>query len=162
RPDLVAERPGHIVWLSTAQIFEPLPPTHWLFQELGMCPGRASMLAGYGYSGKTLAGQALLLAAAAGIPAWGHFPTGAPLRVRHMDFEQGRHATLKRYQRLAAGMELSLGDVAPRLEVTIFPPATLNAKDAADVYARASEGCDLVFLDSLAGATPGEPENEST
>lgn len=162
RPDLIAEQPGRIVWISTAQIFEPLPPTHWLFQELGICPGRPSMLAGYGYSGKTLAGQALLLAAAAGIPAWGHFPAGPPLRVRHFDFEQGRHATLKRYQRLAAGMELSLGDIAPRLEVTIFPPAPLNAKDAADIYARESEGVDLVFIDAFAGATPGEAENEST
>lgn len=162
RADLVEAQPGRIHWISTSQIFEPLPPTHWLFQELGMCPGRPSMLAGYGYSGKTLAGQSMLLSAAAGLEAWGHFPTGKPQRVRHFDFEQGRHATLKRYQRLAAGMDLAIGDLGGRLEVTIFPPAPLNAKDAADVYARQSENVDLVFIDALAGATPGEAENDST
>ena len=119
------------------------------------------MIAGYGYSGKTLAGQALLLSFAAGLPAWAHFPATAPMRCRHLDFEQGRHATLKRYQRLAAGMNLGAIDLAPRLEVAIFPPAPLNAKDAYDVYCRASEGCQIVLVDSFAGATPGEVENDS-
>lgn len=154
--------PPAISWIETRAIFEPLPPTPWLIRELGICPGRPSMIAGYGYSGKTLACQALLLAAASGREAWGHFATGAPKRVRHFDFEQGRHATLKRYQRLAAGMDLGVADLEPRLEVAIFPAAHLNRSDAADVYARESENCDLVLLDALAGATPGEAENEST
>jgi AAA domain len=161
RPDLVPERPGAIKWISTNALFEPLPPTQWVSQALGICPGRPTMIAGYGYSGKTLAGQALLLSFAAGIPAWGHFPPAQPMRVRHLDFEQGRHATLKRYQRLAAGMNLGPIDIAPRLEVAIFPPAQLNVKDAYDVYCRASEDWQMVLVDSFAGATPGEVENES-
>lgn len=160
-PDLVPLRPGAIQWISTRSIFEPLPPTKWLSRELGICPGRPFMLAGYGYSGKTLAAQAIMLALASATPVWGHFSAGAPMRVRHLDFEQGRHATLKRYQRLAAGMNLGEIDIAPRLEVAVFPPAALNDKNAYDVYCRLSDGSQMVLVDSFAGATPGEVENDS-
>ncbi len=152
---------GSIVWLSTRAIFEPLPPTPWVFRDLLICPGRPSMFAGYGFSGKTLLSQALFVAAASGREAWGHFATGAPVRCRHLDFEQGSHATRKRYQRLLAGMGVDLEELGDRLELAVFPSVYLNSPGAMDAYARASEGCGLVLLDALRGATPGEDENDS-
>lgn len=158
----VPETPvDRIRFSPTEDIFAPLPPTPFLSRELGICPGRPSMLAGYGYSGKTLAGQALLLALASGTPIWGFFPASAPLHCRHLDFEQGKHATYKRYQRLAAGMNLSMGDISPRLETAIFPSVPLNAPDAYSDYCRAAQGWHIVLVDSFAGATPGEVENDS-
>lgn len=158
REDLVRHR---ITWISSTNIFAPLPPTAWLNRDLGLCPGRPSLLAAYGYSGKTIIAQAGHLALATGRPIWGHFEIGSPIRVRHFDYEQGQHATRKRYQRLALGIGIDPRELQGRLELAVFPDVYLNSEDAVDVYARETEGCGLVTLDALRGATPGEDENDS-
>lgn len=162
QPD-VAEKPkGRIEWISTSAIFAPLPPTRWLSRDLALCPGRPAMIAGYGYSGKTLCSQAAMISMSTGRDIWGRFPgAGRPLRVRHLDFEQGQHATRKRYQRLAVGMGIHPDEIGDRLELAVFPDVYLNSPEAMDVYAKETEGCDSVFLDALRGATPGEDENDS-
>src|SRR5262249_41998464 len=148
-------------WISTRQIFEYLPPTPWVVPSLAIGPGRPGLLAGYGYAGKTIIGQALLLAAAAGRSVWEHFAIPAAVRVRHFDYEQAAHAARKRYQRLSHGMGIPEDALDGRIEVSIFPRVFLNSKDAEDVYARETEGCGLVLLDALRGATPGDDENDS-
>lgn len=148
-------------WISTAGIFAPLPPTPWCVPGLQLCSGRPAMLAAYGASGKTIASQAMLLSAASRRPVWGEFRTENALRCRHIDHEQGKHATLKRYQRLAVGMGITEADLEGRLEVSVFPAVYLNTKGSEDIYARECEGVDLVVLDALRGATPGVDENDS-
>lgn len=147
--------------IATADIFAPLPPTRWLCEGLQWCPGRPAMLAGYGFSGKTLAAQSAALSIAAGRSIWGWYRPARTGRVLHLDHEQGRHATLKRYQRLAVGLDIEAGDLGDRLVVVVHPPVYLNTPGAFDVYARECEGFDLVVIDALRGATPGVDENDS-
>ncbi|WP_437329317.1 bifunctional DNA primase/polymerase [Sorangium sp. So ce381] len=147
-------------WMSTTEIFAPLPPTNWIVRDLQLCAGRPSMLAGYGYSGKTLAAQALALAAAAGLPVWGRFPVSRKMVVRHVDHDQGR-ATLRRYQRLARGMGIDERDLDNRLQAAILPPVYLNQPGVLEAYRNACEGVDLLIIDAFRGAIPGEDENDS-
>ncbi|EYF06032.1 AAA family ATPase [Chondromyces apiculatus] len=153
--------PAPFHWIPTRDIFMHLPPTRWLVPALQLCQGRPAMLAAYGSTGKTLAAQSLALAACARRRVWGAFDCPAALTVRHVDHEQGRHATLKRYQRLAVGMDLTPDDLQGRLAVSIFPSVYLNLADAEDAYAKTCEGVDLVIIDALKGATPGVDENDS-
>lgn len=156
-----ARAAGPISWITGAEVAAPLPPTRWCVPDLQICPGRPTLLAGYGFSGKTLAGQALLVALVAEKPIWTMFAPGEGRVVRHLDYEQGRHATIRRYQRIAVGLGVDLAGLGERLGVAVFPPLYLNDRAAVDAYSRACEGADLVLLDALRGATPGEDENDS-
>lgn len=151
---------GPVHWRSTVEIFEPLPPVKWQVRGLQICPGRPAMLAGYGASAKTLSAQSLALAVASGTPAWGFFET-ATGQVRHLDFEQGWHATARRYQRLSYGHNVDPRALGDRLKLAIFPQVFLDAPNATDVYAKLCDGVDLVVLDALRGATPTQDENDS-
>ena len=153
-------------WICVSGIFAPLPPTPWISRDLQLCPGRPAMLAGYGASGKTLALQSLALSVATGGRIWGQFSVREPLRVRHVDHEQGAHATRGRYQRLAIGLgispeQLQEAEQHERLAIAAFPSVYLNRPEAYDAYCRAFEGVHLVGIDALRGATPGTDENDS-
>lgn len=151
-----------VLWRTDEEIFAPLPPTRWLVRDLQLgSKGRPGMLAGYGASAKTLAAQELALAVASGTPAWGHFATEQG-QVRHLDYEQGFHATARRYQRLAFGHGIDPRSLSGRLKLSVFPTLFLDSPDAFDAYASICDGVDLVVLDALRGATPGHDENEST
>jgi len=149
-------------WISTNEIFAPLPPTQWLVQDIHLVRGRPTLIAGYGFSGKSLMVQQLAIALAAGAAVWGKYKPSEPFEVRHLDYEQGRHATLKRYQRLALGHGIDRSMVGDRIQVCVFPDVYLDSKDAQDAYARAVEGVHVVVLDALRGATPSLDENDST
>lgn len=154
-------------WVGVSEaFFSELPPIRWIVKGLQICAGRPSMIAGYGSSGKTLAAQSLALAVATGRRAWEQLHTGKPLRVRHVDHEQGRGATLRRYRRLALGhgiepAELADAEAEGRFGVSILPSIYLSDPATESVYRRAFEGIDLVIVDALKGATPGVDENES-
>lgn len=154
--------PDRITWISTEGIFEPLPPTRWLVPSLHLVAGRPTLLAGYGASGKTLMVQSLALALAACVPVWGSFSPNDSTQVRHLDYEQGKHATLKRYQRLCIGHGIAREQLGDRLQVAIFPEVYLDDRDATEVYARVCDGIGVVVLDALRGATPTLDENDST
>jgi hypothetical protein len=156
-----AEASDSLSWVSAADIFAPLPAPTWVVPELFIGPGRPTLIAGYGFSAKTLGVQSLALAVAAGKTVWGHFGCGEGLRVRHLDYEQGRTATLRRYQRLALGAGLRPSDLGDRLEVTIFPDLYLTDIRAQDRFAWACEGVALCIIDALRGALPGVDENDS-
>ncbi len=149
-----------IVYVDTDAIFAPLPPTPWKVRGLHIGPGRPTLIAGYGASAKTLSAQAMALAVASGKPIWGHFE-GVTGEVRHLDYEQGFHASAKRYQRLAIGMGIERADLGDRLKLCALPRVFLDDADAADAYARACEGADVVILDALRGAAPSHDENDS-
>lgn len=151
-----------------ADIARPLPKLDYLIPRLGMVSGGGAphMIAGYGFSGKTLALQVALLCLAAGRKVWGAFDgPGRPLRVAHVDAEQGEALTLKRYQRAAHGHGIDLvADCGDRLNVFCalkLPDGSrlqLTAKHA-DYWRRIMDGLDLVVVDSLAALSAGTDEN---
>lgn len=145
--------------LRVADIFAPLPPINWLCQALEMAPGAPTIIAGYGYSGKTVAAQDLALAVASEALAWGSFRVRSG-RVLHLDYEQGRHLTCLRYQRLARARGIDPATIADRLVVEPLPGWYLDS-DAADTLARRCRGFDLVIVDSFRAACPHTEENAS-
>lgn len=150
-----------IEWASTDDIFAPLPPVAWVVKDIYLAPGRPALLAGYGYSGKSVAAQSKVLSVAAGLPVWGQFRVSTPGRVLHFDHEQGRHATNRRYQRLAYAMGIGPADLEDRLRVTYFPPVHLSDAAAREVLLRECDGVQLAIVDSLRATTPGIDENDS-
>jgi hypothetical protein len=150
-----------IEWRGTLDILAPVPPVNWRVPGLHLAPGRPCIVAGYGASLKTLACQALAIAAAAGLPAWGHFHIPAPLRVRHIDAEQGEGATRRRYRRLAFAANIDHESLAGRLELASFPPILLSGRGAEAAWSKVADGADIVLIDSLRAMTPGMDENSS-
>jgi hypothetical protein len=147
-------------WLGVSEIFEPLPPMQWLVQALDMAGGAPALLAGYGFSGKTVAAQALAVSVAAGMPAWGQLNVRRGV-VRHFDFEQGARLTRERYQRLAMGMSVSPAELDGRLALWALPRFTFDSEGAEDKLCRWLEGVDLAIIDSYRAACPAIDENSS-
>lgn len=145
--------------LNGERLEAPLPQLSYLVRDLGLVAGGGAphLVAGYGFSGKTLALQAMLLALAAGLPAWGAFPVARPLRVLHVDLEQG-DLTVRRYQRLARGCGVALRGLGDRLAVAVMPRIKLEAGEAR--WVDLMLGRDLVLVDSLRAARGGS-ENDS-
>lgn len=146
--------------LSTAEIFAPQAPTNWLVRELQLAPGRPALLYGSAGAGKTIVAQSLALFVAAGLPAWGQFPV-RPGRVLHVDYDQGEHATRKRYRRLAAGHGINLYALGDRLRFMPFPTVHLNAAIFEAFLCEHCKDVVLCIVDSLRGALPGADENDS-
>jgi RecA-family ATPase len=148
--------------VDAAMLARPLPELECLIREIGLVAGGGArhLVAGYGFSGKTLAMQAAGLALAAGAPVWGAYGSGPTRRVLHVDYEQGFRLTARRYQRLAGAMGIELGALGNRLEVAIMPELRLVAGDV-DRWRRVAEGRDLVIIDSLRAAAAGLDENKS-
>lgn len=145
--------------LGVEELFAPLAPVRWLCMELGVAPGAPTLLAGQGYSGKTVAAQDFALAVATGGKAWGRFLVRMG-RVLHLDYEQGFHLTALRYQRLAKARGLEAEDLGDRLAVAAMPDWYLDG-DASDELERLSEDFDLVIVDSYRAACPRTEENSS-
>jgi hypothetical protein len=142
-------------------LLAPLPPMNWLVEALDFAPGGPpAMIAGYGYSGKTAAAQALAIAVAGGVPLWGRWPVRRG-RVLHLDYEQGFRLTAERYQRLARAADLTVEDLRGRLEVVCYPPTYIDGTGAEDAFARELDGHDLVIVDSFRAAAPSTDENDS-
>jgi hypothetical protein len=151
------------VEISTKEIFKKLPPVNWLVQGLHIVAGRPTLIAGYGFSGKTLLAQSLAVAVASANPVWGQFATSKPAVVWHLDYEQGSYATKRRYQRLAFGHKVSEEALGDRLIASVFPDVYLDSPDAVDAYAKfVDKRVSVVVLDALRGATPTMDENDST
>jgi len=107
-------RSGELTLIGVPEIFAPLPPVPWLVEGLDKSPGAVNLIAGYGFTGKTIAAQALALAIASGGCVWDMF-TARSGRVLHLDYEQGQRLTNERYQRLARGSKLDPNEVGDRL-----------------------------------------------
>jgi AAA domain len=141
-------------------IFAPQGPIPWVCQGLRIAKGGAILLAGYGFSGKTMIAQDIALSMASGRPAFGVHEI-VQGRVLHLDYEQGSYLTMERYQRLARGRGISLADVGDRLCYAEFPKTKLDSPNALDVLVQTMEGFDLVIVDSLRAAAPDMEENSS-
>jgi AAA domain/DnaB-like helicase N terminal domain len=148
--------------LSIADICGPLPPLSYLVQGLGLVAGPCAphMITGYGFSGKTMALQSLLLSLAAGRSVWGAYTTGAARRVLHVDLEQGERLTRERYQRLMRGMALEPEDVGDRLGLACYPDLSLR-REHYDAWRRLLDGVSVVGVDSFKASIGGIDENSS-
>ncbi|MDI1450021.1 bifunctional DNA primase/polymerase [Polyangium sp. 6x1] len=152
-----------IQWFDTPDIFAPLPPIKWICERLQWNPGRPSLLAAYGASGKTMIMQDALLSLAAGLPLWDavDFTVPGPLRVGHLDYDQGAWATKRRYQRLLAGKGIDPREIAYRLRVSSLARIPLTHPSSVDIFCRAFNGLDFVLIDALRGLIAGVDENDS-
>ena len=149
-----------IVTIGAAELAQPLPELPYLIDKLGIAAGAPVCVAGYGFSGKTMAMQSLGFSVAAGLPVWGVW-TAARGRVLHIDYEQGRRLTSERYQRLARGAGVDLASLGDKLHMAEFPEIYLDDSDGADAYARAMDGFELAIVDSFRAAGPKTDENSS-
>jgi hypothetical protein len=162
RSRAAAERPQVDDLIDVARIFAPLPPVPHVAVGLDLCPGAPSMIGGYGFSGKTVSGQALLLAVALGRCAWGC----ADLRVTsapaiHFDYEQGERLTRERYQRLARAMGATAVDLDGRLRVCPYPKTYLDDPAAEEFYLRRIDGAGIALVDSFRAGLVNGDENDS-
>lgn len=147
--------------LTTEEIFQPLSPTKWTVDGLQLCPGRPAIVAGYGFSGKTMFAQALALFAASGKRAFGCWDA-MKSRVLYIDLDQGKKATLKRFHRLAYGLNITRESLGDRLVLECHPTdIRLTERGANLVLETLVTGFDLVIIDALKGLTSGADENES-
>jgi hypothetical protein len=146
--------------LNADAIFGPLQPVNYLLETFDVCPGAPTLVAGVGFSGKTVALQSTALSVATGLPVWGQFSVRLG-KVLHIDYEQGEHLTRKKYQRLAASMMIGPGDVGDRLALVSMPQIYLDMEAAEAFLAKRCAGTDLVIIDSLRAACPSIEENDS-
>lgn len=160
KPDSPRRPARSIVTVDATEIARPLPALSYLVPSLGIASGAPVLVAGYGFSGKTVSLQSLALSVASGRPLWGVYSVREG-RVRHFDFEQGSRVSHERYQRLARGMGIDLAGLGDRLTLAVNPAAYLDDDDAEEAYARAFEGVDLAIVDSLRAAAPTFDENSS-
>jgi hypothetical protein len=149
-----------VEFIESAEIFTKQPEPRWTVESLHIGPGRPTLIVGYGASAKTLAAQQLALAKASGRDIWNRFEC-SPGRVLHLDYEQGRYATIVRYQRLALGHGITHADVEGRLTLAALPRVFLDDRDALEKFMRMCERFDLCIIDAFRGAAPQVNENDS-
>lgn len=145
-------------WTTAADVaaWDP-PPVPWLVEALGVAPGAPTLLTGYGGSGKTTFAQHLaVVVATPGTFLLGDFRVrhGA---VTHLDYEQGRDLTMRRYQRL--GLEADA-----QLRFRSAPPHYLADPSDADArawFVRACVGQALVVVDSLVASAGAGLDDEN-
>lgn len=144
--------------IGAGDIFAPLPPVQWLCKDLLVAPGAPTLFAGYGFSGKTAAAQAMCLGVATGTRIWGRYDT-ARGRVLHLDYEQGGRLSRERYHRLAFAEGISIERLIreQQLELGVLPSQSINA----DVLSWCGDGRALVLIDSWRAGHPGVDENSS-
>jgi hypothetical protein len=146
--------------LDADDIFAELPPIPWVVEGLEIAPGPVTMIAGYGYSKKTLSAQALAIAVAGGLPVWDRWSSRQG-KVVHVDYEQGARLTRERYQRLARGMQLEASQLRGQIEVVSLPGTYLDSANAEAVFSRQLDGATLAIVDSYRAAAPTIDENSS-
>jgi hypothetical protein len=163
RPQLLRSlnRSAAIALLDGAAIAAPIPRVDCLVADIGLVAGGGAphLVAGYGFSGKTLALQALAVSLASGRPVWGAY-RGRQARVLHIDREQGDLLTRRRYQRLAAAMGVDLAAMGDSLAVAVMPQIALTRAHERQ-WREIMTGRDLVIIDSLRASTAGVDENSS-
>jgi len=146
--------------LEAKGIFAPLPPMPWVVEGLAIAPGAPTLIAGYGYSAKTLAAQALLLAVAAGRRIWGEFVCKRG-RCIHIDHEQGERLCRERYQRLALAYGIPFDELEGMLALCSMPSLYLTHKAAEDALVAVCMGAAICLIDSFRASVPGVDENDS-
>ena len=155
-------RQNHVEWIDAGSLAQPVPEQAWAIEGLQVAPGRPTMFAGYGGSGKTFAAMDAALCYAAGRRVWSAYGVGRGGKVVHWNWDQGGLATQMRYQSLARGHGIDLRDLGDSLRLANRPAVTLTHPKALDVLMRECDGANLALFDALRGATAGAEENDSS
>ncbi|MEZ4375501.1 MAG: AAA family ATPase [Polyangiaceae bacterium] len=156
----LAKHSRSIPVVGVDHLFRPLPPVDYVLAALDICPGAPTLVAGAGFSAKTLAFQSLAISVAAGLPVWGCLAAKRG-KVLHLDYEQGDRLTSERYQRLAAGLQLTPDDIGDRLQVATLPTMGLDDLCAEAEIRRLCQGVAVAIIDSFRAAFPHVDENSS-
>lgn len=146
--------------LGGSQLARALPPIPWVCERLELAPGAPNVWAGYGYSGKTLAAQDLMISVAAGRLAWGHISCASGTVV-HLDYEQGQRLSSERYQRLCRASDVDLEALGETIRYVPFPPVYLDTPEGLVWLEDICSGAKLCVIDSLRAAFPSADENSS-
>ena len=110
---------------------------------------------------RRITAQALLLALAADCAIWKAYTgPGKPLRVSHVDGEQGFRLTQRRYKRLANAMEISLAELGDHLRLFVFPKLSngrrlLLIEENRSLWKEIMSDRDLFLIDSFAALRDG-------
>lgn len=148
--------------VSGAAAFEPRAPIPYVIQAFDMAPGPPAMLAGYGFSGKSLIALSMAFAVVTGADLWGRFPVtrGSAL---FLDWEAHLPSQLERLERMARAAGVDAGALRG-LDFAPLPGLWLDAPDKASTYdamRRALDGRALAVFDSYRAAAPTLDENAS-
>jgi hypothetical protein len=155
-----SKRPHQPVeWRDFSSVFETHQEIEWVCGDLLIGPGRPTIIAAHGGTGKSMLAQALALSVASGEPLFGKFQVKQG-RVAYMDYEVGSASMNSRWRRLLAGMGMS-GLESGMLSMSDFPDIKLDSNEAESVFASACRGFDLVIIDALKAAAPNTKENDS-
>jgi len=148
--------------LDGPAIAAPMPPIEYICEQIGLVAGGGAphLLAGYGFSGKTVAAQSMALSLAAGRAVWGVHKC-PKARVLQVDLEQGERLTRSRYQRIAIASGIDLTTLGDDISLVAMAPITL-ASDRMSQWRDLMAGRQLVIVDSLRAATSGADENDSS
>lgn len=140
---------------------EEIPPLSYVVPglELGG-PGRPNMIVGYSNSGKTTITQALALAIAMGLLAFGRFPVRRT-KVLHLDYEAGIVAR-ENYVRLCRALNCPIESTRGHL----FAGSAHVYLDAPDAEARLAalilaKGAGFVVVDTMRAAGGAFDENKA-
>lgn len=148
--------------MPTDEIFAPMPPVQWIVEGIELAAGAPTMVAGYGFSGKTIALQSAFVSLAMGTLVWGFLKgPSAPCAVVHLDWEQGPRLTRDRYQRLARGLGTGVDGLGGRLGLVSLAGRYLDGSGAESALAKAVDGRRVAIVDSLRAACPTLDENAS-
>jgi hypothetical protein len=152
--------------LSAADLLTQRAPMAYLVEPIAFVEGAGAthMVAGPGFSGKTLLCQELLLSLAAGRPVWGVHDVDRPRRVIHIDLEQQGEELIKlRYRRLAyaRGIDLEDPELQDRFKLCVEPAGLRLLPAQRRRWIDLMGGRDLILIDSLKCATSGRDENSS-
>jgi hypothetical protein len=154
-------RRDEIAWVDAKEMADTSHSTAWLCHGLRIPrTGAPTLLAGASFAGKTVLAQSLALSCASGRDALGIFriEKGVALVV---DGEQGQALTSRRFQRLSAGIGLTLEDLGSDLRLACKPKIRLDSKLAYDAYTRLFAGVTLAIVDNLRSLAPDGDENSS-
>lgn len=137
-------------------------PVSYLLARLGLTDGKGPphMIAGAGGRGKTVFCQDLLLCLAARLSPFPGLKPRKAFRCVHVDLEQGKRTTRRRYQRLAYARGIDLGALGHELQFAYQPQLRL-VPEARNAWLRFMRDRDLILIDSLRVAMAGIEENSS-
>jgi len=128
--------------------FDNLPTKQYVIERLEISPGNLVLLCATGCSGKTMFAQYLASCISGNKPLFGQFPVmnGG---VIHIDQEQSEIQTLRRYIRIANGLEISEIDVErTKLKYRLDDPK-LDASETEEELIELCKGKVLLIVDSL-------------
>jgi hypothetical protein len=163
------QKAGPWTWVGGEEIFfGEARPARWVVKDLGIAPGRPTLLSGASGGAKTIIAQSLVLSLATGRPIWGRFMRGAevqPIKCAHVDVDLGLDDVIFRYRRLRAGFpgpELHGALLRDNIKLVSFPSPRIDLRQesARDRLRKELAGVEFCVMDALRGLASGN-ENDS-